>query len=120
MSDMVVIEGVVVHGAKLGRRMGFPTANIEIGDAKVENGVYLSSVCIDGEELKAMSNVGVRPSVDGKSRLLEAHIFDYNGDLYGRSLTVRLLRKIRDEKRFDSVDDLQRQLKSDYELIRSL
>ncbi len=117
---MVTIEGVVIHGAKLGRRMGFPTANIEIGDAEVENGVYLSSVAVDGAELKAMSNVGVRPSVDGRSRLLETHIFDYNGDLYGRTLTVRLLRKIRDERYFGSVEELKRQLEYDFELIRSL
>lgn len=117
---MVIVEGVVVHGAKLGRQMGFPTANIEIGDALVDNGVYLSSVSLDGKEYKAMSNVGVRPSVDGKSRLLETHIFDYNGDLYGRCLTVCLIRKIRDEKRFDSVDELKHQLESDFEYIRSL
>ncbi|MBQ3247487.1 MAG: riboflavin kinase [Alistipes sp.] len=119
-SEMVAIEGEVIHGAKLGRRMGFPTANMEVGSADVENGVYLSSVTIDGREWKGMSNVGVRPSVDGHSRLLETHIFDFNGDLYGRMLKVKLLRKIRDERRFDSVDELQQQLHSDFELIRSL
>ena len=119
-SEMVAIEGEVIHGAKLGRRMGFPTANMEVGSADVENGVYLSSVTIDGREWKGMSNVGVRPSVDGHSRLLETHIFDFNGDLYGRMQKVKLLRKIRDERRFGSVDELQQQLHSDFELIRSL
>jgi riboflavin kinase/FMN adenylyltransferase len=120
MSDMVTIEGEVIHGAKLGRRMGFPTANMEVGSVDIENGVYLSSVSIDGVEWRAMSNVGVRPSVDGKSRLLETHIFDFQGDLYGRQLKVCLIRKIRDERRFSSVDELKEQLQSDFALIRSL
>ena len=117
---MITIEGEVIHGAKLGRRMGFPTANMEVSGAEIENGVYLSSVEIDNTQYKAMSNVGVRPSVDGKCRLLETHVFDFQGDLYGCRLAVKLLRKIRDEKRFDSVEELKRQLESDFELIRSL
>lgn len=117
---MITIEGEVIHGAKLGRRMGFPTANMEVSGAEIENGVYLSSVEIDNKQYKAMSNVGVRPSVDGKCRLLETHVFDFQGDLYGCRLAVKLLRKIRDEKRFDSVEELKRQLESDFELIRSL
>ena len=91
MSDMVTIEGEVIHGAKLGRRMGFPTANMEASGADIENGVYLSRVEIEGREYKAMSNVGVRPSVDGKCRLLETHIFDMaipsRSTLYAKSET---------------------------------
>ncbi|MBO5813113.1 MAG: riboflavin kinase [Alistipes sp.] len=120
MSNMVTIEGEVIHGAKLGRRMGFPTANMEVSGADIENGVYLSRVEIEGREYKAMSNVGVRPSVDGKCRLLETHIFDFQGDLYGQTLSVHLIRKIRDEKRFGSVEELRQQLESDFEQIRSL
>ena len=120
MSKMITIEGEVIHGAKLGRRMGFPTANMEVGDVAVENGVYLSSVTVDGREWKAMSNVGVRPSVDGRCRLLETHIFDFEGDLYGRRLQVRLVQKIRDERRFASVDELRHQLECDFEQIRQL
>ena len=120
MSDMITIEGEVIHGAKLGRRMGFPTANMEVGSVEVENGVYLSIVRIDGKDWKAMSNIGVRPSVDGKCRLLETHIFDFQGDLYGQRLSVQLIRKIRDEKRFASVEELKQQLHHDFELIRSL
>lgn len=119
-SGMITIKGEVIHGAKLGRQMGFPTANMEVGDVDIDNGVYLSSVKIEGHEWRAMSNVGVRPSVDGRCRLLETHIFDYSGDLYGCVLEVTLLRKVRDEKRFDSVRELQQQLKCDYDLIRSL
>ena len=120
MSNMITIEGEVIHGAKLGRRMGFPTANMEVVGVDVENGVYLSSVGIDGREWKAMSNVGVRPSVDGTCSLLETHIFDFEGDLYGKVLQVKLLRKIRDERKFASVEELKQQLEHDFELIRSL
>ena len=120
MSNMITVEGEVIHGAKLGRRMGFPTANMEVVGVDVENGVYLSSVDIDGREWKAMSNIGVRPSVDGTCRLLETHIFDFEGDLYGKVLQVKLLRKIRDERKFASVDELKLQLEHDFELIHSL
>lgn len=120
MSDIVTIEGVVIHGAKLGRKLGFPTANMEIGGQEVADGVYLSQVVIDGKVWRGMSNVGVRPSVDGKCRLLETHILDFHGDLYGRTLTVTLLRKVRDERRFDSIEELNRQLEADYNLIKSL
>ncbi len=120
MFDMITIEGEVIHGAKLGRKMGFPTANMEVGTLDIANGVYLSGVVIDGREWKAMSNVGVRPSVDGKCRLLETHIFDFEGNLYGKSLTVKLIRKVRDEKKFSSVEELKVQLMQDFEQIRAM
>lgn len=117
----MIIEGEVIHGQQLGRRMGFPTANIDMtAVADVENGVYASRVEIDGRMYRAMSNVGVRPSVDGRSRLLETCIFDFDGDLYGRRLRVELLQKIRDERKFASIDELKRRLEQDAAHIRSL
>ena len=117
----IVIEAEVIHGRKLGRQMGFPTANMEIDDTvEAGRGVYRSSVEVDGVSYRAMSNLGVRPSVGGGLPLLETHIFGYEGDLYGRRLRVHLLEKIRDERRFDSIDDLQRQLQSDYAAIASM
>lgn len=115
------IEGVVIGGNRLGRTLGFPTANIDIaGRNDLENGVYASEVDIDGTIYKAMSNVGVRPSVDGKTRLLETHIFGFSGYLYGQTLRVSLLRKIRDEKRFSSIEELQQQLEIDREKILNM
>ena len=111
---MVEIEETVIHGQRLGRRLGFPTANMDIKSyPALANGVYRSEVEIDGIRYRAMSNVGVRPSVDGRTRLLETHLFGYSGDLYGRSLKVTLLDKIRDEQRFGSVDELKSQLERD-------
>ncbi|MBP3482171.1 MAG: riboflavin kinase [Alistipes sp.] len=116
----MVIEGEVIHGQQLGRKMGFPTANMEVEGVNVENGVYMSNVEIDGRSYRAMSNVGVRPSVDGKRRLLETFIFDYDGDLYGRRLRVELLHKVRDEKKFSSIEELKSQLERDCAHILSL
>ena len=117
----MIVEGEVIHGQQLGRRLGFPTANIDVEHVdNIENGVYLSRVEIDGHTYWAMSNVGVRPSVDGRQRLLETCVFDYSGDLYGRILRVELLQKIRDERKFASVDELKSRLEQDAAHIRSL
>ncbi len=115
------VEAEVVHGQRLGREMGFPTANMDVaGRDDIANGVYLSYVQVDGVLYRAMSNVGVRPSVDGRTRLLETHLFGYHGDLYGRRLKVRLVDRIRDERKFRSVGELQAQLERDASKILSM
>ena len=117
---MLVIEGVVIGGNQLGRKLGFPTANIALqDDLEVENGVYISKVYVEGVEYGAMTNVGVRPSVDGSRRLLETHLFGFEGSLYGLTLRVGLLEKIRDEKRFSSVEELKEQIERDREIVKS-
>ena len=111
------IRAEVVHGRKIGRALGFPTANMSLeGYKDVERGVYRSSVDIDGVTYRAMSNVGIRPSVGGKELLLETHVIGFSGDLYGRKLRVTLVEKLRDEKRFSSISDLKEQLQRDYTL----
>lgn len=118
---MVVVEGIVVGGNRLGRRLGFPTANIAIGDdLDIENGVYASRVVVEGEEYRAMTNIGVRPSVDGTKRLLETHLFGFRGLLYGLKLRVELYEKIRDEKKFASVEELRQQIEQDSNRIKEL
>lgn len=114
---MIDIEAEVIHGKKIGRALGFPTANMSLEGYNVERGVYRSTVMIDGVEYRAMSNVGIRPSVGGKELLLETHVIGYSGDLYGRRLCVRLVEKLRDEKRFSSIGDLKEQLMRDYDSI---
>ena len=115
---MITIEAEVIHGRKIGRALGFPTANMSLEGYDVDRGVYRSEVVIDGVKYRAMSNVGVRPSVGGKELLLETHVIDYSGDLYGRVLSVCLVEKLRDEKRFASIGDLKEQLMRDYNMIR--
>ena len=115
---IVEIESEVIHGRKIGRALGYPTANMSLeGYEDIERGVYRSEVDIDGVAYCAMSNVGIRPSVGGKELLLETHVLGYSGDLYGRVLRVRLVEKLRDEKRFASISDLKKQLTRDYEYI---
>ena len=118
---MVVVEGVVIGGNRLGRRLGFPTANIDMSQyPEIENGVYCSKVVVRGEEYVAMTNIGVRPSVDGTRRLLETHLFGFKGLLYGLRLRVELYEKIRDEQKFSSVDELRRQIEKDSNKIKEL
>ena len=109
----MIIKGEVIHGAQLGRKMGFPTANIDARNIRVDNGVYYSRVIIPDKRYNAMWNIGIRPSVDGNTRLLETHLFNFTGDLYGQEIEVELIRKIRDERRFDSIDELKGQLEKD-------
>ena len=117
---MICIDGEVIHGKKIGRALGFPTANMSLqGYEDIARGVYRSEVDIDGVKYRAMSNVGIRPSVGGKELLLETHIIDFSGDLYGKRLRICLLEKLRDEKRFASIGDLKEQLHRDYNAIIS-
>ena len=112
----VVVEAEVVSGNKLGRKLGFPTANMDISSRTViTNGVYRSTIVIDGVEYNAMSNVGIRPSVESTGRWLETHVFGFHGDLYGKVLTVCLVEKIREERKFSSVAELRAQLVHDME-----
>ena len=115
---MICIEGEVIHGKKIGRALGFPTANMSLqGHEDIERGVYRSEVEIEGVTYRAMSNVGIRPSVGGKELLLETHVIDFSGDLYGKYLRICLIDKLRDEKRFSSIGDLKEQLLRDYNLV---
>ena len=109
-----VVRGRVVDGRRLGRKLGFPTANILVEqELNVEDGVYRSEVEIEGRKYCAMSNLGHNPSVGGCTRRLETHIFDFAGDLYGTTLEVRLQEKIRDEQHFSSIEALKEQIARD-------
>ena len=110
------ISGKVVHGAKRGRELGFPTANIHIKHERPAlTGVY--AVKLDG--LNAVANLGVRPTIAGVPKLsLEVHILDFNQDLYGRHVHVEFLHKIRDEMKFSGLDALKAQIAMDITMAR--
>ena len=115
------IEGYVIHGNQIGRTIGFPTININPADSILPKiGVYAAKVEIDGTFFNAVANIGSRPTVNGKTVLLEAHILNFNGDLYGRRLRVRLLTFIRPEMRFNSIDELKAQIIKDTEFIKRI
>jgi riboflavin kinase/FMN adenylyltransferase len=105
------ISGTVIEGRKLGRTIGFPTANIRPGDQQLpKDGVW--AVMADGG-LKGIANLGTRPTVDGTERLLEIHLFDFSGNLYGKELRIRFGRFIREEIKFGSVEELKVQIARD-------
>ena len=117
----IEVVAEVVSGNQLGRKLGFPTANMDITNrTDITNGVYRSLIVIDGVVYNSMSNVGVRPSVDSTGRWLETHVFDFHGDLYGKVLCVQLVEKIRDERKFASVAELRQQLEHDMEYCRDI
>ena len=108
-------ESETEHGDERGRTIGFPTVNQHLpeGLAVPKYGVYQSSAIIDGKRYKAFTNIGIRPSWRVETPVCETHIFDFNGDLYGQSVRVELLKYIREEKLFSSVDELKEQLTND-------
>ncbi len=112
------LEGTVVTGNRIGRALGYPTANLRISDpAKVlpGQGVYTAMVKISGEWHKSMVNVGIRPTLDLENVTVEAHIFDFDRDIYGESISISFLSRIRDEMRFNSLSELKIQLNKDRE-----
>ena len=113
---MTKLTGRVIQGNRLGRTIGFPTANIEIAcHYSSSNGVYAARVRLDdGREFQAMANLGHRPTVTDCGALwLEANLFDFDEEIYGRMIEVNLVQKIRDERRFESIDALRQQLTKD-------
>lgn len=117
------ICGKVMEGDKIGRQLGFPTANLDItGLILPPNGVYASVVSVNGSQLKAALNIGSRPTVaSGMSELrVEAHLLDFHGDLYGSELELEIGSKLRDEKKFASVEQLKEQIARDVAEVRSL
>lgn len=116
------LSGIVVHGLKNGRRMGFPTANISLDSDMLQipaDGVYSAWATVNGKRYKSMLNIGFRPTIDGGTgeRTVEAHLLDFDNDIYGERLSVDFVDFIRRERKFDSLDALSRQLKSDRDLI---
>ena len=109
------IEGVVQRGDARGRELGYPTANLNLGDyQRPRYGIYAVRVTLeDGSEHPGVASLGVRPTFDPPQELLEAHLFDFDGDLYGQRIEVALHAFIRDERKFDSVDALVAEMRND-------
>lgn len=110
------LTGKVSKGKQLGRTIGFPTANITIDeDYKLipQKGVYIAQSTIDNKTVYGMMNIGTRPTVDGTSQTIEIHFFDFNKDIYNTKITISFLKRIRSEQKFDSLEDLKKQLALD-------
>ncbi|AFZ65807.1 riboflavin biosynthesis protein RibF [Deinococcus peraridilitoris] len=113
--------GVVVSGDKLGRTIGFPTANVKVPNGKLlPSGVFAVTLWVSGQRLAGMANVGMRPTVDGTDTRLEVHAFDFDGDLYGEEVQVKFEYSLRGEQKFASLDELKAQLARDQARAREL
>ena len=122
LGDPFTLEGVVVHGDKRGRELSYPTANIELQNKhKIipKQGVYLIQSDLDNEVVYGMMNIGTKPTFDTTNPSIEVHFFDWNGDLYDQTLQVKLLKWVREEQKFDSVEELQAQIHADERYCRS-
>ncbi len=114
------IKGEVIHAKKLGRTIGFPTANIQ-GDKNMiipKNGIYATKVYIDGNTYYGATNIGFNPTVNGDKLSIETNILDFNEDIYGKIIKVEFLERIRDERKFSSLEELKQQLKKDTNYVR--
>ena len=118
-----VLEGTVVHGAGIGRRIGFPTANVLLAEEMMllpADGVYevlfrIGSACHNG-----VMNIGVKPTVDNnRVRTIEVHLLDFSGDIYGKSVSVELVRRLRGEQHFENIDALRSQIEKDVARVRN-
>lgn len=111
------LNGKIIKGKQLGRTIGYPTANIELlSSLKIipKKGVYLVKIKINQIEYSGMMNIGTRPTVSNSNDVsIEVNIFNFNNDIYGEEVEVSILKKIRDEKKFDSIEKLKNQLKED-------
>ena len=115
--------GTIVKGDKIGRKIGFPTANLYIEEEyklKPQNGVYLVQCYFNNQKYFGMMNIGKRPTVFGKENQIETYFFDFDGNLYGKKLNIELLEKIRYEQKYDSLESLGNQLSIDQKSCQEL
>ena len=116
------IDGVVEMGNQLGRTIGFPTCNVVVDESMVApmNGVYITICSFDGERHPSITNVGVKPTIGSDfTKNIETHIFDIDRDLYGKKIRVEFLKKMRAEKKFDSVKELQEEIRRNCQTARA-
>ena len=111
-----MLTGTVIAGKGLGNQIGFPTANIHIKETYKlipRQGVYFVKSVIDGKTIFGMMNIGTNPTVKGKKQTIEVHFFDFDQDLYNKKIQVQLIKRLREEQKFNSIEKLQEQLKKD-------
>lgn len=115
------ISGIVLEGAKRGRSLGFPTANLALNPpigGEIPEGIYAAEVEFGGKKYMAASFVGKAETFGGADYKLESYILDFEGDLYGKEITVKLYEKLRDNEKFSSAEELVKQMKKDVTLTR--
>ncbi len=113
------LKGEVIHARKIGRTIGFPTANLKINKDLIvpKNGIYAVKVYLENREFYGAANIGHNPTVNGKTLSIETHILDFEEDIYGDIIKIEFLKRIRDEKKFNSLDELKNQLSEDVKYV---
>ena len=113
------LEGEVIHARKIGRTIGFPTANLKAEDKLIipKNGIYAVKVYIKNKVYYGATNIGYNPTVNGKALSIETNIIDFDEEIYGEIIKVEFLDRIRDEKKFNSLDELKSQLRKDVNFV---
>ena len=107
-------SGKVVYGQQLGAQLGIPTANLWLPKNKLPiSGVYIVKASLDKKELKGIANMGTRPTVGGELPVLEVHLLNFSQSIYGKSLTVEFLKKVREERKFQNIQALKEQIFKD-------
>ena len=123
LGEKFELTGTIVHGQAIGKTIGFPTANIQVNsDLKLipGNGVYAVDVSLKNSHYFGMLNIGNRPTVnDSADRTIEVHILDFSSEIYAEEITVNFIDKLREEKQFSDLQELQKQLKEDEKFIRT-
>ncbi len=116
------VKGRVIDGRKMGRKIGFPTANVQVYTemAIISNGVYYTQTILDGKRYESVTNIGNVPSFYGAPFSVETHILDFNADIYGKDIKVEFVKKLRDEVKFDSTSELVEQIQKDVQMAREL
>ena len=115
------IDGVVTEGEKRGRQIGFPTTNITSSwELLPKTGVYATYAIVEGESYQSITNVGYRPTFGENKLLIETHLFDFSKNVYGFDISVEFVKRLRDEKKFDSVDSLVSQIKLDIKEVKNI
>lgn len=118
-----MLSGNIIHGRGLGKQWNYPTVNIQIPETYKlipKSGVYIISTTIADKQVYGIMNIGFRPTVDGKHQTIEVHLLDFQADLYGELIQVQLLHRLRDEQKFNSVNELFDQIKRDEKVAREL
>lgn len=122
LSAPYIVVGKVINGRKVGKKIGFPTANINLDKSKekLASGVYYTNTILDGVSLRSVTNVGQHPTFNDCNFNIETHILFFNQDIYGKEITIEFLSRIRDIKKFESVEELVIQLKKDCQFVANL
>lgn len=115
------LKGIIVEGEKRGREIGFPTANLDTQwELLPKPGVYATMSWLGGSQYKSITNIGFRPTFGKNKLLIETHLFDFSDSVYGEDIRVEFYQRLRDEKKFESVEDLIAQIKLDIEEVKNI